>query len=73
LISWSLDKLGFSASRVRSVVLTHSHPDHAGALSSLIAHTDASVGVHADDAGALCRSSPGASDERSRNASTTAP
>jgi glyoxylase-like metal-dependent hydrolase (beta-lactamase superfamily II) len=53
LISWSLDKLGFSASRVRSVVLTHSHPDHAGALSSLIAHTDASVGIHADDADAL--------------------
>jgi glyoxylase-like metal-dependent hydrolase (beta-lactamase superfamily II) len=59
LLSWSLDKLGFSASRVRSVVLTHSHRDHAGALSSLIAHTDASVGVHADDAGALSPFLPG--------------
>ena len=50
LVAKSLASLGFSADRVRSVVLTHTHPDHAGALASMVANTGATVGVHHHDA-----------------------
>ena len=53
LVARSLARLGFGTDRVRSIVLTHSHPDHAGALASLVAHTGATVGVHDDDGDVL--------------------
>ena len=53
LVARSLASLGLSVGRVRSIVLTHSHPDHAGALASTLAHTGATVAVHQDDSGVL--------------------
>ncbi|MDA0797466.1 MAG: MBL fold metallo-hydrolase [Chloroflexi bacterium] len=53
LVAKSLASLGLSTDRVRSVVLTHSHPDHAGALATVVARTGATVGVHDDDADVL--------------------
>ena len=53
LVARSLASLGYSTDRVGSIVLTHSHPDHAGALSSLAAHTGATVAIHYDDADIL--------------------
>ncbi len=53
LVARSLASLGFSTDRVRSIVLTHSHPDHAGALASTVTNTGATVGIHNDDANVL--------------------
>ena len=60
LVARSLARLGLRPDRVRGVVLTHAHPDHAGALSSVVAHTDAVVYLHGADAGALASRQVGA-------------
>lgn len=53
LVAKSLASLGLSPDRVRTIVLTHSHPDHAGALSTIVARTGATVGVHDHDGDVL--------------------
>jgi glyoxylase-like metal-dependent hydrolase (beta-lactamase superfamily II) len=35
---------------VRRIILTHSHPDHAGSVAELVARTNAEVWMHAEDA-----------------------
>jgi hydroxyacylglutathione hydrolase len=39
--------------RVESVILTHGHFDHLGAVTALLAHTGAALLVHHDDAAAI--------------------
>ena len=46
LISAGLGALGLGLDRVRLVVLTHYHPDHAGGLTRLVEATGAKVAVH---------------------------
>jgi hydroxyacylglutathione hydrolase len=38
---------------IKTIVLTHTHPDHIGAVKPVKEATKAEVAVHADDAGAL--------------------
>lgn len=48
--------LSFAAERgvaVRSVLLTHGHPDHVGGLPELLERVEAGVGIGAGDAGML--------------------
>jgi len=35
---------------IRRIILTHSHPDHAGSVTDLVARTNAEVWMHAEDA-----------------------
>lgn len=53
VISAGLKRLGTSLQKVRLLVLTHSHPDHAGSLGSLAATTGAQVAVQREDARAV--------------------
>ena len=46
MIAAGLAKLGAALDQVRLVVLTHSHPDHAGGLARLVEATSARVAIH---------------------------
>jgi len=43
-------RLGYSASRISSIVITHHHTDHTGGLAGLVEITGARVVAHAADA-----------------------
>lgn len=49
-IARGLAAVGLNLNRVRHVVLTHYHPDHAGGLGELVQATGASVAAHASEA-----------------------
>jgi glyoxylase-like metal-dependent hydrolase (beta-lactamase superfamily II) len=51
----ALGEIGRKASDVRSIVLTHAHPDHAGSAAALRRLTGAAIYMHQEDA-ALLRS-----------------
>ena len=44
---------------IKTIVLTHTHPDHIGAVKPVKEATKAEIAVHAEDAGPLQSSSPG--------------
>jgi len=46
----SIKELGLE---IKSIVLTHGHPDHVGALKEVKEATDAEVAIHTDDAESL--------------------
>ena len=46
----ALDELGLPPHAVRNVVVTHHHPDHAGALAAVLRETGAQAWMHAADA-----------------------
>ena len=43
---------------IKTIVVTHTHPDHIGAVKAVKEGTNAEVAVHADDSGALKTASP---------------
>lgn len=49
-IEAALGEIGRKPSDVRSIVLTHAHPDHAGSAAELRRLTGASIYIHAEDA-----------------------
>lgn len=51
--------LGCEPSDVRTIVLTHSDPDHVGSAARLKALTGAAVAIHSADAPALAGAGPG--------------
>ena len=54
----ALGEIGRKASDVRSIVLTHAHPDHAGSAAALRRLTGAAIYMHEEDA-VLLRSGVG--------------
>jgi len=50
LIMNRVRSLGYSPSRLTTIVITHHHPDHTGGLAGLVEITKARVVVHAADA-----------------------
>ncbi len=46
----AVDALGYAPSDVRAVVVTHHHPDHAGALAAVLRQTGAEAWMHPLDA-----------------------
>jgi glyoxylase-like metal-dependent hydrolase (beta-lactamase superfamily II) len=46
----AVEALGYRATAVRNIVITHCHPDHAGSLAALQAATGAAVWMHHADA-----------------------
>lgn len=46
----AMKKCGLDPENIRRIILTHSHPDHAGSVAELVAKTGAQVWMHADDA-----------------------
>jgi glyoxylase-like metal-dependent hydrolase (beta-lactamase superfamily II) len=53
IIRWGLSRLGFRLEDVRGVMLTHTHPDHAGNLADIVRATGAQIAVHREEAGYL--------------------
>lgn len=51
----ALGEIGRKASDVRSIVLTHAHPDHAGSAAALRRLTGAAIYMHEEDAVLLRR------------------
>jgi len=49
-IARGLEQVGASIEQVRLIVLTHSHPDHAGGLAALVDATGAPVAAHRHEA-----------------------
>ncbi len=58
LVATGLKALGSSLDRVRLIVVTHYHPDHAGALGSLVDRTAAKVAAHIEEVGVISGSEP---------------
>lgn len=54
-IEAALGELGRKASDIRSIVLTHCHPDHAGSAAALRRLTGAAIYMHEEDAVLLRR------------------
>lgn len=51
--------IGYEPGDVRTIVLTHSDPDHVGSVARLKELTGAKVAIHADDAAELAGRGPG--------------
>jgi hydroxyacylglutathione hydrolase len=45
------EKNGLKPSDIKTVVITHHHPDHTGSLCNIVKASGAKVAVHAEDAG----------------------
>ncbi len=58
-ISAALRKCGFDVENVQRIILTHSHPDHAGSVVELVARTGAEVWMHAEDAALAAQGTAG--------------
>jgi glyoxylase-like metal-dependent hydrolase (beta-lactamase superfamily II) len=54
-VARGLAAAGVAPERVRTVLVSHVHPDHVGALAEVRERTGAQVAVHPDDAGYLRR------------------
>ncbi len=46
----AISKCGLDPENIRRIILTHSHPDHAGSTADLVLRTGAEVWMHAEDA-----------------------
>lgn len=46
----AIRKAGLDTAALRRIVLTHSHPDHAGSVADLVVRTGAEVWMHKEDA-----------------------
>ncbi len=51
VIAAGLKALRVAPEKVRLIVLTHCHPDHAGGLAELVEYTSAPVAIHHSEAG----------------------
>ncbi len=50
LIAQRVRSLGYSCSRIKTIIITHHHTDHTGGLAGMVEVTGASVIAHAADA-----------------------
>jgi glyoxylase-like metal-dependent hydrolase (beta-lactamase superfamily II) len=58
LIAYALRRLGRSMKELKLVILTHCHPDHAGALAEVVNASSAMVAVHEDEASVISGQRP---------------
>ena len=66
LIAKSLKHLGYSLEQVQMLVLTHTHPDHAGAIAAVVKNTQARIAVHESEVDGISGVTPNPNPFRGR-------